>query len=455
MGSFTIKKGLDIHLAGAPAKRIVDGPVPESVVLCPSDYEVLKPRLLIKEGDSVKRGSPLFCNKQNEAFVVRSPASGVVKQIVYGPRRAIESVVIQSAPADSVEILPRFEACRIRGLARKNVLDHLLTTGLLCLIRQRPFSRMADPEAEPKAIFVNGMGTAPLQPDVNVLVQGREDALQAGLDAMATLTKGKVHLCLDGRGQNARALTDARNVEVHTFSGPHPAGNTSVHISRIDPIKPRDIVWTLRVSDAILIGELLLRGEAPGSCVVALAGAGAREAARQYYRVRVGAPLQAFLDGRLADGEQRVIRGDVLSGGKVAPGQSVSPRDTLITVIPEDRSRHFLGWLAPGVNLFSASKTFLSGWLGGRREWSLGTSQHGELRPMVLTGLYDKYMPMNIMVDYLVRAVLANDTEEAIKLGILETDPEDFALCAVACPSKMDLVGIVRRGLVDIEKEGI
>lgn len=455
MAAFTIRKGLDIRLAGAPHSALADAPAPDVVTVYPGDYDGLKPRVLAPEGTAVKRGTPLLADKRNEAFRICSPAAGTVKQIVYGPRRALQAVVIQVDRNDAAESLPRYPAAQIRSLSREQVLASLQSSGLLALIRQRPFSRMADPAAQPKSIFVNAMSTSPHHADFQVAVKGRELAFQAGLDALATLTQGRVHLCVDGRRETPPVLRDAKNVEVHTFSGPHPAGNTSVHISRIDPIRPHDVVWTIRAADAILIGELLIHGEWPATRIVALAGTGVREAARKHYRVRAGAPLQALLGGALAEGEQRIISGDVLSGTKTDATASLRLLDAIITVIPEDRSRRLLGWMWPGAGLFSLSRAYLSGWFGGGREWTLGTNQQGEHRPMVLTGLYDKYMPLDIMVDYLIRAVLANDTEEAIKLGILETDPEDFALCAVACPSKMDLLGIIRRGLQDIEKEGI
>ncbi len=456
MASFSIKQGLDIRLVGAPEATVVEAPAADRVTVYPQDVPGLKPRLLVAEGAAVKRGSALFYDKRNEAFRVTSPAAGVVESIAYGPRRALEKIVIKVDARDAVESLPRYQPAEIARLDRVVLLGHLQATGLLALIRQRPFSRMANPSVTPKSIFVNGMATAPFTPDLNVLVKGRELAFQAGLDALTRLTAGKVFLCLDSRAANASALASARNVEVHTFTGPHPAGNTSVHISRLDPLKPTDVVWTIKGGDVIQLGQLLLDGEVPGNRIISLAGPGVTEGARKYYRVRLGQSLSSLLHGKLATGETRIIRGDIFAGLKMAADQSLHGDDQGLTVLMEDRERHLLGWAMPGFSFFSASFSFASRWLGGlSRTWALGTNQHGELRPMVLTGLYDQYLPLNIMTDYLVRAVLANDTDEAIKLGLLETDPEDFAVCAFACPSKMDLMTIIRKGLDDVEKEGI
>lgn len=456
MEPYVIKKGLNIPLAGAPAGVVHNALPSERILLYPNEFDGLKPRPAVKAGDMVRRGSVLFTSKKLPALKFRSPAAGTVEDVVLGQRRAIEKIILRAAARDDIEERPRFSAEQLLGESRERVLGHLMDTGYLTLIRQRPFSRMADPQAKPKSIFVNAMNTAPFQPDASIIIRGHEAAFQAGLNALTRLTSGKVHLCLPhGRDDLSPALAEARNVQLHYFRGPHPAGNTSVHIHRIDPIRPRDIVWTVRAVDLVQIGRLLLDGAVPADRVVSLAGPGVEESSRSYVRVQIGQPLADWLKGKLAPGEQRLVAGDVLSGTIRPPDDSLRFGDAGICVLPEDHERHLLGWIAPGWNLYSRSRSFLSTWLRPRKEWVLTTNRHGSLRAMVLTGLYDEYMPMNILVDYLVRAVLAREVDEAIKLGLLETDPEDFALCAFACPSKMDLVGIMRKGLEMVEKEGI
>jgi Na+-transporting NADH:ubiquinone oxidoreductase subunit A len=309
---------------------------------------------------------------------------------------------------------------------------------------------MADATVTPKSIFVNGMATAPFQADIGTVIKGNESAFQAGLNALTRLTAGKVHLCL-AEGSPIKA----GGADVHFFAGPHPAGNTSVHIHHIDPIQPKDVVWAVKAVDLIQIGRLFLEGALPSSRVIAVGGPGVADGARKYYRVRIGSSLKTLLDGKLVAGETRIIGGDALAGAAVAADSYLRFADSAITVLLEDRERHYLGWIMPGLNFFSRSRTFLSRWLKPNAEWALGTNTHGSPRAMVLTGLYDQVLPMNILVDYLVRAVLAHDTDEAVKLGLLEVDPEDFALCAFVCPSKMDVVAIIRQGLAEVEKEGI
>ncbi|HMO49919.1 MAG TPA: Na(+)-translocating NADH-quinone reductase subunit A [Kiritimatiellia bacterium] len=457
MANFRITKGLDIKLAGAPEAFIADAPPTRQVTIYPTEYVGIKLRLKVKEGDSVKRGSPVLYDKKNPSFQVCAPAGGTIAKINFGKRRVLESVVIDVASPEQAESFKKYAPDQLLSIDRATLLEHLQTTGLLALIQSRPFSRMANAGQKPKSIFVNGMNTAPYHPDVNTVLLGHEQAFQAGLNALSRLTDGKVHLCIDGAKQNLPALKEARHVEIHTFTGPHPAGNTSVHIHHVDPISPGDVVWAIKAQDVVLLGQLLINGEYPTQRVISLSGPGLRAGSQRHYRTRLGAPLAGIIDGNLNNGEMRILSGDVLSGAAIPPDSSLKLLDHAITILPEDRERHFMGWLAPGHNRLSVSRTFVSKWFGldRKKDWSLGTNQRGELRPMVLTGLYDRFVPMNIMTDYLVRAVLAKDADEAIALGLLETDPEDFALCAFACPSKMDLVGIIRKGLDQVEKEGI
>jgi Na+-transporting NADH:ubiquinone oxidoreductase subunit A len=376
-----------------------------------------------------------------------------VAKVVLGPRRVVEQIRIEPSGRDETCAFP---VKRTGKASRQEVLEVLLASGYLAFIRQRPFSRIADPEVEPKSIFVNAMRTAPYGTDAAVAVAGEGEAFQAGLDALRVLTPGPVFLVLPASGSGApHEFADARGVEKRTIRGPHPAGNTGVHIHHLHPLSPGQTVWTIRAEDVALVGRLWLDGVLPTARVVAVAGPGVKEHARRHVRARIGGSVGAWLPDLLGDGEQRVLNGDILSGRRISPDGFLPFHAHGFTVIPEDRERHLLGWLAPGRRRFSLHRTYASGWETHGPPRTLGTNRNGSPRAMVLTGLYDRYLPMRVMLDPLVRAVLAGDTDEAIRLGLLELDPEDVALCAFACPSKMDLVGVIRQGLDAVEAEGL
>ncbi len=452
MADFKIKKGFDIKVAGKPRPEIENDAAPRQFTVYPSEFEGIKPRLKVSAGDRVKRGDVLFENKKNDKMLFRSPCGGTVEAVNLGARRAPVEIVIDPAAQEESVTFESHTRDSVGQLSRQQVVDHLLNTGLWPLIKQRPFSKIADPEAEPKSVFINACNSAPFQADFALILKGDEEAFQTGINALAKLTEGKVHLCKSA-GSN---VPEFGNATSHTFSGPHPSGNTSVHINRITPILPHDTVYTLAAQDVILIGKLLLTGELPRTKVIALGGPGVKESARKHYRVAIGAALQPLFEQSMEDGKElRIIAGNLLWGDKIQATSGLRFYGSEYFVLEEDRSRHLLGWTAPGLTQYSSHPVNLSSLLGKSKEWNLGTNLHGSHRAMVVTGWMDKHQPLNIMTDYLVRACLAHDTDEMVQLGILETDPEDFALAAFVDPHKTDVCGIIKQGLLEIEEEGI
>jgi Na+-transporting NADH:ubiquinone oxidoreductase subunit A len=451
---FRIKKGFDIPLAGRPAPDIASVEPSGTVAVYPLEFDGMKQRLKVAEGDAVVRGSELMEDKANPAFKLRSPAAGTVQAVVRGARRFVEKIVIAVGEGDDAESFRSFTADELLSLDREAILEQLTTTGYLALIRQRPFSHIADVGARPKSIFVNAMSTGPFGANAEAVVGDDPAAFQAGLDILTRLTEGAVHLCI-AADETGEALRAAQRVQMHTFAGPHPSGNTSVHISRVDPMSPHDIVWASKAVDLVQIGRLFLDGALPATRIVAIGGSGVEPGACKHYRLRVGGELVGLLQQHVTAAEPRVLNGDILSGTQTAADDHIRLGQSVVTVIGEDKQRRFLGWTAPGLDQFSSMRLLASTWLRRGKAWSLGTNINGGVRAMVLTGHYDKVMPLDIMVDYLVRAVLAGDTDESISLGILETAPEDFALCEFICPSKMELQDIIRDGLAAIEEEGV
>lgn len=451
MANFKIKKGFDVKVLGKPRSTIEEYASPALFAVYPAEFEGLKPRLKVQAGDAIKRGDVLFENKKNEKMVFRAPCGGTIKAVNLGARRApLEIVIERSAQAESVTF-QRFPKESIGALSREQVADHLLDAGLWPLIKQRPFNKIADPAKTPKAVFVNACSSAPFQADFSLVLKGDETAFQTGLLALAKLTTGKVHLCKPAGAD----IPDFQGVETHTFSGPHPSGNTSVHINRISPILPQDTVYTLAAQDVILIGKLLLTGELPRTKIIALGGPAVKEECRQHYRVALGANLKPLFEKALEAGEVRIVAGNILWGDAVKADSFLRFYGSDYVALEEDRSRHLMGWTMPGLFQYSSHRVNLSSILGMNHEWKLGTNQHGSHRAMVVTGWMDKHQPLNILTDYLVRAALAHDTAEMVQMGILETDPEDFALAAFVDPHKTDVCGIIKRGLQEIEEEGI
>jgi Na+-transporting NADH:ubiquinone oxidoreductase subunit A len=460
MAEINLKRGYDIKLVGEIDREVLDSPHPKMVALKPSDFVDLKAKLLVKEGDKVKAGTPLFYAKQDERIKFTAPASGKIKEITRGARRAIQEVVIET---DGKMTSERVSVPKGAAQKREKIVDTLLKYGLFPFLIQRPFAKIANPDDTPRDIFISAMNTAPLAADPNVIVDGHEKEFQAGLNILKKLTKGSVHLTIDGnRDDVSKAFLNAKGVELHKFSGPHPAGNVGIQIHHISPIKNRDDqVWTCSLQGVILIGRLFSTGKLDYTVTVGVAGSMA--STRKYYRTILGSVASNCYHGsdfpdhyeEMAefDNAIRHISGDVLTGKQIDHDGFIGYYDNQLTIIPERQHYEFLGWIRPGIDKASASKTFLSS-LFGSGKFIQTTALNGGHRPFIVSGIYEDVLPMDILPVYLLKSIIVGDIEEMEGLGIYEVAEEDFALCEYIDPSKNEIQEILRQGLRLVETEG-
>jgi len=442
-----IRRGANIKLEGVAQHIKAESSFPGSFAIKPTDFHGLTPKMMVKEGAEVKAGTPLFFDKYNERIKFTSPVSGEVAEIVRGEKRRILEVRIV---ADQVQQYEQFNVGNVNALTSDQVKDLLLSSGLWPFLKQRPYDVVANPDRTPKAIFISAFDSAPLAPDYNFIMQGQGEAFQRGLDVLAKLTPGKVHLNTRGNGATDDVFSKAKSVQVNTFSGPHPAGNPGVQIHHVTPINKGEVVWTISPQAVLLIGKFFASGRLDVSKTVALAGSEVQNP--RYIKTWLGASIKSLLEGQLKPGDNRIISGNVLTGTRVSMEGYLGFYDDLLTVIPEGREPQFMGWLAPNFNKFSLSRGYFS-WLMPGKRYDLNTNTNGEDRPFVVTGQYENLLPMDVYPVQLVKSIITNDIEKMEQLGIYEVAPEDFALCEFACTSKMNLQEIVREGLDVAMKE--
>lgn len=444
-----IKKGLDIKLKGTAEKVTVQ--IDQSVLYAikPLDFVGLTPKMCARPGDSVKVGTPVFFDKYRPAIQYVSPVAGVLKEVVRGERRRILEVVIEAQREPDFE---EFSSGNPADLDAEVIRETLLKSGLWPALVQRPYGIVADPEVEPKAIFISGFDSAPLGVDYDVILKDQEENVAAGVAALQKLSKGKVHLSLEDGFPISKAFANLKEVEYHTFSGPHPAGVVGIQIHHISPINKGDIYWTVNPQHLCLIGKLFLSGKLDTAVVVAVAGSHA--AKPRYVKTSLGTALTPVLKGQLSgdSAETRVISGNVLTGRAVEPDGYLGFYDSLVSVIPEGNYYELFGWVMPGLNKFSNSRTFLT-WLRPGKLWDIDTNLKGGKRAFVMSGQYEKVLPMDVLPVHLLKAILADDIDKMEQLGIYEVIEEDLALCEFVCTSKIEAQSILRGGLDLMRKE--
>ena len=442
-----LKKGLNINLLGEADKVYASVKPADRYIVKPTDFHGLTPKLTVKIGDKVKAGSPLFFDKSNERVNFCSPVSGEVTDIIRGDKRRILEVVIKK----DIEITyENFTIASADSLSREQIVDTMLKGGVWPFVRQKPYDIIANPIDIPKAIVISTFKSAPLSIDNDFALYGMDELFQKGLDYIIKLTKGKTHLNIDGNTNPSKIFTEAKGVELNTISGPHPAGNVGIQTHHIDPINKGEIVWYLEPQDIIAIARLFTEGRYDLSRIVSVSGP--QLIKPRYYRTIAGASVGDFLTNNLKEGDNRIISGDILTGQQIELDGSLGFYHTSITVIEEGKEQEFLGWILPGLDKFSVSGTFLS-WLIPSKQYNLSANMHGEERAYVMTGEYEKVLPMDIYPTHLIKAIMIEDIELMENLGIYEVSPEDLALCEFVCTSKIEVQSIIRHGLDLIRKE--
>lgn len=448
-----IRKGLDIPIAGAPEQSIEEAPSVRAVAVMGLDYLGLKPTLHVEQGYTVRLGQRLFSDKTTPAVAITAPASGVIELINRGHRRRLESIVIRLG--DGVDQDPvtfsSYPRQELGSLSNSQVRDNLTASGLWTAFRTRPYSHLPSPDSEPHSIFVTAIDTNPLAPDPEVVLAGRKDDFHDGLLLLSRLGGRKVFLCRKA-GADITA-PDGESFTTAEFSGKHPAGLPGTHIHFLDPVGARKTVWHINYQDVVAIGELFRTGILPTERVVALAGPMIDRP--RLLRTRMGASIDDLIADDIKPGDCRVLSGSVLSGRRaVGWGAYLWRYHNQVTALREGRERTLFGWLRPWGERFSAANVFFSSLSRGRRRFALSTSQHGSSRAMVPIGLYEDVVPLDILPTQLLRSILVGDTETAQRLGCLELDEEDLALCSFVCLSKYDFGPVLRETLDSIERDG-
>ncbi len=459
MAVHVIKKGLDLPITGKPVQVIESGPPVERVAVLADDYPFMKPRMHVAVGDAVKRGQLLFEDRKTEGVRFTSPGAGTVVAIHRGARRALRSVVVELGPTevsgetvaeDHVEF-SNFTGREVADLDGSSIRDLLVESGLWTSIRRRPFSKAPSPTETCHSIFVTAIDTNPLSPDPEVVLKGKVDDFNRGLQALSSLTDGPVFLCC-GTGTQLTG-GGAPRVQLEEFSGAHPAGLAGTHIHLLDPAHREKAVWYIGYQDVAAIGSLFATGKLPAERVVALGGPLVRRP--RLLATRVGAATETLAAEELFPGDARLISGSVLYGRR-AMGEVegyLGRFSNQISCVAEDRRRWFLGWMLPGWDLFSVTRAYASCLRSSKTRYDFTTSTHGGHRAMVPIGSFERVMPLDIMPTFLLRALLMDDLERAEALGCLELDEEDLALCSFVSPGKEDYAPALRRNLYEIWKE--
>ena len=445
---FKLRKGLDINLAGKAERKKIQLKSNGKYALQPECFTGVVPKVVVKEGDKVKAGDALFINKNYPEIKFASPVSGTVTAVERGERRKVLAVKVE---ADATQVFTDFGVKDVKKLSGDEVKASLLEAGLFGYINQLPYDVVTTPDSNPKAIFVSALRDKPLAADFDFELEGQEKEWQAGLTALSKMAK--TYLGIGAKQESVKALAGAEDVEVNVFDGPCPAGNVSVQVNHVSPVNKGEVVWTVDPSAVIFFGRLFLTGKVNLRRTVALVGSEVKQP--QYADMLVGEELQTLLSNSYDNKHNvRIINGNVLTGRITTKDGFLGAHSSEITVIPEgDNADELAGWIMPRFNQFSVNRSYFSWLFGKKKAYALDARVKGGQRHMIMSGEYDKVIPMDIYPEYLVKAIITGNIDKMEQLGIYEVSPEDFALAEFVDSSKLELQRIVREGLDMLRRE--
>lgn len=443
MADIKVKRGYDLPLMGAPSQNVVDAPAPSIVSIRPKEFRGVKPKILVKDGDRVAAGQPLFHDRERPEIRFPSPGGGEVVEVRYGRRRVCEQIFIKLDADESFAEGRAYSADEARQLQRAQIVEMLLDGGLWTYLRSRPYSVIPDPEATPAAIFVSASDNSPLPYRASLGLKGREEDLQLGIEVLGKLTEGKVHFC----SMADETVPRLSQCEMHSFSGPYPAGQAETQIHYVHPRRTGEEVWFLDGQAAADIGEYVRTGRFPTQRVYAVTGEGATEP--RHYRTRKGVSA-SHLDPGASPAKYRFISGNVMAGTHISSDCGIGHYDEKFTIIPAGDEPEFIGWMLPGEDKISRYRTFLSA-LTRPKEVSISANLQGSVRSHIVTGIYEEVCASGVLPEYLMRALHINDLEEAERLGL--PDCSECGLCSFVCPSKINFSTMISDGIETILQE--
>lgn len=445
--TFRIRKGLNLRLIGVPKSGDIVNYTPNTFSIRPTDFSGLIPKLKHKEGEKVKKGEAVFIDKYNPKISFASPVNGTIKSVIRGEKRKILEIIIEK---DNSEDSKDFNLSNFNLSKKEELINLLLEAGIWPFIKKRPYGIIANPDENPRDIFISMFDTAPLAPDYDFILKDKKQEINTALKALKTLTEGNIYLSFKKDSSLVDIIENKEDYKINYFTGPHPAGLVGVQINKIKPINKDEVIWTLNANDLPIIGDFLNTGIYKPEKVIAVSGSEVKNPT--YIKTTIGGQLDDYLANKIKSENVRTISGNILTGTNISERKYLGFYDNQISIIPEGDKYEMFGWLLPGINKLSMSSTFLSKLIPGKK-YTPDTNMHGGKRAFVVTGQYEKVCPIDIYPQLLLRAILAEDIDKMEQLGIYEVIEEDLALCEFACTSKIDVQEILRQGLNLMIKE--
>ena len=190
-----IRKGVDIRLVGTPGDTVSAAKRVQNLRNTATQIFLgLTPKLIVKEGDTVKAGDSLFFEKKIPSINTLVLSLEKLAAIVRGAKRRIMSVIVE---ADATDSYIDHGSLDISKSSREEVLNKILEGGMFPFFGQRPFGVVAIQRIPLVQFMLADLTLLHLLLHNSVALDGRMKDFQNGINALAKLAgEGGVHLAL-------------------------------------------------------------------------------------------------------------------------------------------------------------------------------------------------------------------------------------------------------------------
>lgn len=440
-----IKKGYTLRAAGGPSLNLERRKTPDTVAVVPHHLPFIKPRLVVQKKDAVRTGALLFEDKHRPELKFRSPGTGIVEAIRFGPRRVLEAVVIRLDEKETHESFAPVSDTALETIGKADLKARIQDGGLWALFRELPFRNIPAEATDPPGIIVS-MGTRePFEPHPSVYLNDAAALFRFGMRVLRKLSE-RVVVVLPSEYAVPSILEET---VTHGVSGNYPCGDAGVFLYRTKTDSNQNRTWTLHGQDLLLLSRFLREGRYPTQKIVVTAGPEAQDPC--HVTVRLGAPLRHIAPTAGNGGAHRFVVGGVFTGYPASGEDHLGFHENAVVVLPEDPTPEKWALFKPGYQKPTYSRAFLS--CLNTRPFSVDTRYHGEERACIGCGYCAEVCPVDILPQFTYKAAVIGEMEEALAHGIL--DCVECGLCSYVCPSKIDLVQALKRTRADLYREHV
>jgi Na+-transporting NADH:ubiquinone oxidoreductase subunit A len=434
MEKIKISKGFTPRLAGMPDYSLITLPSPDTIGVSAMDIPYIRPRLLVKENDRIKTGTPLFCDKRDDSIQYVSPGTGTVTKIMFGERRRLKEIMIKLDKMDEFIQFDPVPESGLGNISKENLVTLLKQGGLWQCLRQFPAKDTADPNHNPAMIIVSLDGNDIFSPHPGVLLEKEKIAFEFGLEILKRFSS---RIIVTARQTSLERLGPVKSYITHQVPDTYPAWDPGVVLYHLKKTMEENTSWCIGADHLVMVAKFLLTGRYPIKKIVTVTKSRDK---KPHLLVHQGIPVKTLAGSFPKD--SLITTGQF--NGRIADHDShLGFFENTLNIINNNKEEEMFGFIRPGIDKTTTSHSFLSSLFKGPKQ--VDCTMHGEIRACINCSYCENICPNDLMPNFIMKALESDEIEDALEYGLL--DCCQCGLCSYACPAKIELTQILSLGM--------